>query len=64
MSSNVNDTAFTIGVAQFESSKYKRADIQRKVQVVMCVQRRFKSVCQTAQSDQCLSFLHEETLDL
>ena len=30
----------------------------------MCVERRFKSVCASTQSDQSVSFLPEETLDL
>ena len=41
-----------------------RAGVQRKVQVGMCLRRRFRSVCTSAQSDQSLSFLSEETLNL
>ena len=29
----------------------------------MCIERRFKSVCASSQSDQSLSFRPEETLD-
>ena len=39
------------------------AGIQHKVQVGMCVQWRFKSVCASKQSEQSLTFPHEETLD-
>ena len=38
--------------------------IQHKLQVGMCLQQRFKSVCTSAQSDQSLSFLPEEKLPL
>ena len=31
--------------------------------VDLCVQQRFNSICTSAQSDQCLSFLPEETLN-
>ena len=41
---------------------YKRAGIQHKVQVGMCVHQRFKSVCASVQLDQGLSFPPEETL--
>ena len=34
--------------------------IQHKIQVGMCMQPRFKSVCTSAQADQNLSFLPEE----
>ena len=64
MSSYVNDTAFIIGVAQFESTKYKRVSIQRKVQLGICVQRRNTAVCASTQADQSLSFPPEETLNL
>ena len=37
--------------------------IQHKVQVGMCVQRRFKSVCACSLSDQSLCFPPEETYD-
>ena len=37
--------------------------MQHKVQVGMYVQRRFKSVCTSPQSDQSLSFPPEEMLD-
>ena len=37
--------------------------MQHKVQVSMCGQRKFKSVCASTQSDQSLNFTHEETLD-
>ena len=39
------------------------AGIQHKVQVGMCPQQRFKSVCASAQSDQSLSFPLEDMLD-
>ena len=41
------------------------AGIQHKVQVGMCEQRKFKSVCASTQfdNDKSLSFLPEETLD-
>ena len=37
--------------------------IRHNIQVCMCVQLRFKSVCTSTQSDQFLSFTPEETLD-
>ena len=43
------------------STKIKTG-IQPRVHGTMCVQRRFKSVCASAQSDQSLSFTPEETL--
>ena len=39
------------------------SQIQHKVQVDMCVQRRFSPVCGFTQSDQNISFLPEETLE-
>ena len=42
---------------------WKWAGIQHKVQVGICVQQRFKSVCTFAQSDQILSLLPDEMLD-
>ena len=39
------------------------AGIQHKVKVGMCVQRRFKSVCTSTQSDRSPNFPPEETLD-
>ena len=41
----------------------RMADIQHTVQVIMCVQKRFKSICTFSQSDQSLSFPPEEILD-
>ena len=39
------------------------AYIIEPVFVGICVQRRFKSVCASTQSNQCLSFTREETFD-
>ena len=41
----------------------KRVVIQHKVEVGMCIRQRFKLVYASAQYDQSLSFLPEETLD-
>ena len=41
----------------------KKAGIQRRVQVGMCVQQRFKSVYASTRSDQSLSFVPKKTLD-
>ena len=41
----------------------RMANIQHTVQVIMCVQKRFKSICTFSQSDQSLSFPPEEILD-
>ena len=40
------------------------AGIKHKVQVGMCIQWRFRSVCTSAQSDQSLRFPPKETLDI
>ena len=49
-------------VCLFLSSRLRQV-LLNNVWVGTCVQYRFKSVCATAQSDQSLSFLPEETLD-
>ena len=48
---------------QFCRDEAHLTGIQRKVQVGMCIQRKFKSVCASTQANQSLPFQHEETLN-
>ena len=52
-----------LAFAAFAAFAVVWAGFQHKVQVGMCVQRIFKSICASAQSDQSLSFPLEGTLD-